>query len=107
VSLTSGDRFGIATTPVSSTAAATYTANGWFRSDTPGRSICLRLRDWSSPTAFIDTQQCAASTNSWQKLPTITRTTLAGHRLEFLVITYTPTAGDSLEIDGLTLTVTS
>ena len=49
--------------PVNSTAAGTvYTVQGSVRSDTPGKTVCLRLREWDAGAVIGSAQQCLATT---------------------------------------------
>ncbi len=90
--------------PVSSTGGGTvYTADGFFRSDTPGHSICLKLTE--AGTQSGSGVKCATSTMSWAALPEVAYTALAsGDTLSFSVVAKTPVSGNSFEVDDLSLT---
>jgi hypothetical protein len=89
--------------PVSNEPAGiAYHGTGWVRSDTPGHTVCIFIREWSSTSAIGSAKQCLASTTAWQQLPTVTYTTVGGASLEEYVYA-TGTSGDSFEVDGMSL----
>ena len=47
---------------------------------------------------------CLTATGEWQQWPAATLTPAAGHQLDAYTITVNAQAGDSYELDGLTLT---
>lgn len=83
-------------------AGVTYTGTGWFRSDSPGRTVCLYLREWGSSGAIATARQCLVATASWQAFPAVTYTTRGGVSLEEYVYS-TGAGGDTFEIDGMSL----
>jgi hypothetical protein len=92
--------------PVLSTGAGTaYTADGWMRSDTPGKEICLIVREWSAAGLEVSTaRQCVVATAAWQRFPRVSYTVgQSGGSLEAFVLQPSAAAGDSFEIDGLRL----
>lgn len=98
------------TRPVASTVAGkSYAATGWVRSDTPGRSVCIRIREFDSSGAQIGQHEsCVTSTTAWQQVPTVTYTTTAsGGQLTAFAIETGAGAGDSFELDGIQLTDSS
>ena len=109
VARTSGSSFSIVASPrpVSSTTAGTaYTAGGWVRSDRPGRTVCLVVRELTPGGAIVGSRSsCATARSGWVQLAA-TRYVAArsGDALDFAVTESGATAGDSFEADGLTLT---
>ena len=92
--------------PVGSSAAGTvYKAGGWVRSDTPGRKVCVGLRDWT-PTGITRTAPvCVTSTTSWQQLPIATyKAPRNGDKLDVYVVALNAAPGDSFQADALSLT---
>jgi hypothetical protein len=103
----SGTEFHIypTTRPVVSAVAGGYSAGGFVRSATPGRQVCLQLREAPPGTStFADTQTCVTTTSSWQGFPTVSRSATAGDTLTVNVIATNPQPGDSFDVDGLFLT---
>jgi hypothetical protein len=92
--------------PVASTVrAAVYHAGGWVRSDVAGRTLCLRIREWSSGVVVGAAKTCLFSSSSWQQFPTVSYTAAASKRqLDVYVYEWNASAGDSFEADGLSLT---
>jgi hypothetical protein len=85
------------------TAGAVYTARAWVRSETPGRTVCLRIREWSGGSAFGD-GTCLVATGSWQRTDVVRHVAVGGEGLEVYAYSDNPLAGDSFDLDGLTLT---
>ena len=83
-------------------AGVTYTGSGWVRSDTPGHSVCLTIREWGSSGAIGSAKACITSTRSWQRFPSVAYTTVGGASLEEYAYS-TGASGDSFEIDGMSL----
>jgi hypothetical protein len=92
--------------PVTSTVGgAVYTARGWARSDTPGRTVCIRIREFAGGTAVGAALSCLTSTAAWQQFAPVAYTASAsGNELEVYVYEWDAVAGDSFEVDGLELT---
>jgi hypothetical protein len=93
--------------PVGATPAGTrYTAAAWVRSETPGRTVCLRMREFNASGAVIGTSTagCAATTGSWQRLPDARHTAIGGASLDLYLYREGPVAGESFDVDGLRLT---
>ena len=89
------------------TAAVSYHGGGWIRSDTPGRRVCLYIREWTPANAVVAMPSaCVTTTQGWQAFPTVSYTTAqSGDSLEaFVMQPIGAVAGDSFEVDGLTLT---
>lgn len=92
--------------PVRSTVVGTtYVAGGWSRSATPGRQLCLRIREWSSAGSALGfSSTCVTSTSTWQEFPALSYTTQgAGGSVEVFVIQNGAVAGNSFEVDALSL----
>ncbi len=95
-----------ATRPIASTAAGKpYTASAWVRSDTPGRSVCVRIREFDSTGAQVGQRDsCVAATSTWKQIPPVTySTTKSGGQLTAFVLETGALAGDSFEVDGMQL----
>ena len=93
--------------PVTSTTAGTpYTGAGWVRSDLPGASVCVWIREWSSANAVAGSAKtCVTAGSAWQKFTTLSYTTLqSGGSLELFVYQVGTPASSSFEVDGLSLT---
>ena len=85
-------------------AGASYQASGWFRSDTPGRQLCLRVRERLADGTYLYGSSCIMTTSAWQAFPLVAYTTAAaGDRLDVYVAEYGAKNGDSFEVDGLSL----
>jgi PKD repeat protein len=53
---------------IKSTAAGTYTAGLWIRSDRPGATLRLRLREWNGTTLAGNAVTQATLTSAWQRV---------------------------------------
>jgi hypothetical protein len=81
-----------------------FTAGGWLRSETPGRTVCLRLREWSGTTQIGAAQTCRPTTGAWQRFNSLSYTANGGDSIELYVYQSTSSiAGDSFDVDGLSL----
>jgi len=93
--------------PVASTTAGTrYVAQGMFRSDTPGQTICFRLKEAnSSNVGKGQGQQCAVATTAWQAFPEVDYTSVAtGDSIALRIFQQANAAsGQSFEVDSLSL----
>lgn len=89
------------------TLGHTYVADAYIRSDTPGRSVCVTIREWANNfgTWVGSESSCVTATGSWQKVPTLYYApTLAGDGLDLSINQQTaPSPGDSFEVDGVQL----
>jgi Concanavalin A-like lectin/glucanases superfamily len=95
--------------PVQSTGAGlTYTAAGVVRSDTPGKSVCLQLREVTSTGTVVHsaTAACRVTTTTWTAFPAESITAQQnGDQIAFLVRRVSgAVAGESFEVDNLSLT---
>jgi Disaggregatase related len=91
--------------PVQSTAAGTtYSASAWVRADTPGRTLCLRVREWSATSQVGSASTCLTGTVGWKQFPTLGYTAAgSANQLDLYVFQRSAVAGDSFEADGFSL----
>jgi fibronectin type III domain protein len=92
--------------PVQSTTAGTvYTSSGVVRSDTPGKSVCLVVKEITSGGSVVQTQSgCATTTLQWAPFPQVSLTTQNdGDQITVVVRQSNAVAGDSFEVDALSL----
>jgi hypothetical protein len=88
----------------SATAGATYTATAWIRSATPGKSVCLRVREWRSGSVVGYSTGCTTATSTWKQLPPVTIVVAAsGDALDLFAYQGSAVSGDSFELDGVSL----
>ena len=87
------------------TAGTGYTGGGDFRSDTPGRTVCLKLLELSPTGATVATKQaCTTSQSSWTALPSVAYTAkTTGDSIGYRILEAPAQTGDSFEVDNLTL----
>jgi hypothetical protein len=93
--------------PVKNTVVGTpYSATGWLRSDKPGKQICLTLREWSAANVVVaSAASCLVTTGTWQQFPPAAYTIKqAGGTLEYFAVQQDGAAGDSFELDAMSLT---
>lgn len=100
--------YGLATSSSPVTGAppgGAFVANGRMRSGTPGKTVCLVVRELSPGGSVVrTTQQCAVTTASWASLPTTTATVAtAGDSLSVAVQQINGARGDSFEADNVSL----
>ncbi len=111
-SFTSAASYGLKATPTPVTKATTagqvYTGNGQIRSDTPGKSACLRLFEVAPGGATVGyAQTCVKTQTAWQAFPAVSYTAHAsGNSIGFRVLQSSGVAGNSFEVDNLSLTLT-
>jgi hypothetical protein len=82
----------------------TYVSWAYVRSDTPGKTVCLTVREWQNTWTWIgSSSQCVTTTSSWQEVgPLYYSQTLAGDGLDLSINQKdAPSAGDSFEVDGV------
>jgi len=93
--------------PVASTTAGTsYVADGMFRSDTPGQTICFRIKEFTASNAGKGQGlQCAVATTTWQAFPEIDYTSATtGDSIAVRIYQQANAAsGQSFEVDNLSL----
>jgi hypothetical protein len=91
--------------PVGTHAAGTkYEARAWIRSQTPGKTVCLRIREWSAGAAVGGAERCRVATGAWERLDAVPYTAVGGDSIELYAYQSNAAAGDSFDIDGITLT---
>ena len=106
---TSAKSYQLAASPrpvLNTSAGSVYTANGVVRSDTPGKSVCLVLKELTSAGDLVLTSsQCATAGAQWGPLAQTTLTAQnSGDRIAFLVRRPSgAVAGESFEVDTLSL----
>jgi Right handed beta helix region len=87
------------------TAGAVYTASAWLRSDTPGRLVCLRLRERAGGAPAGSASTCMRAGAVWRQFPVVTHAAKRqGSQLELDV--YQRTAAyeaDAFDLDGVEL----
>jgi hypothetical protein len=93
--------------PVSSThLGAVYRAGASVRSAIPGRTLCLRMREWAGSTVAGSAQSCLTATRSWQRFQDVTYKAQAdGRRLDVYVYELPAQRGDSFDVDDVSLAV--
>jgi hypothetical protein len=92
--------------PVQSTTAGTvYTSSGVVRSDTPGKSVCLVVKETTSGGSVVQTQSgCATTLSQWAPFPQVALTTQNnGDQIAVTVRQTKAATGDSFEVDALSL----
>jgi Concanavalin A-like lectin/glucanases superfamily len=93
--------------PVLNTSAGlVYTANGVVRSDTPGKSVCLLLKEFTSGgTLVLKSNDCTPAGSQWAPLPQVTLTAQNDGDSITLIVRRPSGAvsGESFEVDNLSL----
>ena len=95
-----------ATPPVADTvASATYTTTVWARSDTPGRNLCLRLREWTTSGSLVNSATtCQASTAGWAQFPWLSYVARGSHdQIDVFLFQKKGSTANSFEADGFVL----
>lgn len=106
---TSATSYQLAASPrpvLNTSVGIVYTANGVVRSDTPGKSVCLMLKELTSGgTLVLTSNACTMTGSQWAPLPQVTLTAQNnGDRIAFLVKRSSgAVAGESFEVDDLSL----
>src|SRR5204863_486803 len=105
-----GNGYAYTTNPrpvLSTTAGRLYHAQAQVRSATPGKRLCLVLREWATPTTIqAITPTCLTATSAWQWFPPLTYTTqTTGGSLELYVEQGGAQPGDSFDLDSMPLTL--
>jgi hypothetical protein len=82
-----------------------FRASGMVRSDTPGKSVCLKIQETDSSGAWVaSAQQCVTASTGWATFPNVDLTMLgSGHSLDFTVQQASGVVGDSFEVDNLSV----
>jgi hypothetical protein len=86
-------------------AGESFVADGKVRSDRPGKTVCLVIRELTPGGSVVQTkQQCATATASWAALPTTGLTVISsGDSLTLSVQQENGARNDSFEADTLRL----
>jgi chitodextrinase len=90
----------------SATQGSQYVGSAWIRSDTPGKTVCVNLRDVASNGSLAQpaVKSCAATTSSWAQLTTPTMSVVnTGDAVGFTITQASAAAGDSFEADNASL----
>src|SRR4051812_31186400 len=84
--------------PVTATKRGTaYRAQAFVRG-VPGRSLCMRVREWGSSDVVGSGQSCVTGTASWKPLPDVSYTARGdGHTLDLFVYELPARPGDSFD----------
>ncbi|HSD03534.1 MAG TPA: carbohydrate binding domain-containing protein, partial [Gaiellales bacterium] len=93
--------------PAKSIVAGTaYTLVGWVRSDHPGASVCLKLKEVSGGSSTVGSaQQCVTVTSAWQQFPAVGYSAkTSGDSLTVNIAESSPAAGATFDIDDTSLT---
>ena len=91
---------------VSSTEDGSYTASIWARSDTPGVTLKLRVREYVGGSRQGTVTETLALTSSWQRV-TVNYTPVApGSTLDFNAYTSNAPAGVCFQADDASITLT-
>jgi glucose/arabinose dehydrogenase/PKD repeat protein len=91
-------------TVASTTAGRVYTGGAYVRSDTPGRTVCLRIREWNASTLVAAKAVCRTTTAAWSQFAPLPYTaTASANQIDIYVSASNPIAGDSFEVDGISL----
>lgn len=90
---------------LNTTAGIVYVANGFVRSDTPGKSVCLLLKEFTSAgTNVLTSNLCATASSNWVQFPQVTLIAMnSGDQIALLVKRSNAVAGESFEVDNLSL----
>jgi hypothetical protein len=91
--------------PVRSSVAGTiYNATGWVRSDTPGHTVCLRVREWNGDALAGSAQACTSSTSDWKRFPALTYKVAGnGRAVDVYAFEYQSAPNDSFDVDAISL----
>ncbi len=90
---------------VSSTEAGTYTSSIWLRSDTPGTTVRLRLREYAHGIRQGTSTEALTLTSSWQQLTTTYTTVTPGSTLDVEAYVSNAAAGPCFQADDASLTL--
>jgi len=106
---TAARSYRLATSPrpvLDTSAGLVYTANGVVRSDTPGKSVCLLLKEFTSGgTLVLKSEDCTLTGSQWAPLPKVALTAQKDGDSIVLIVRRPSgaVAGESFEVDGLSL----
>ena len=85
------------------TAGQIFTARGWVRSSTPGKRICLRIREGLADGTNANATSCQIATSTWTAIGPVRYIAVGGVSLDAYVYQDGAAAGDSFDADGLSL----
>jgi hypothetical protein len=82
-----------------------FRASGMVRSDTPGKSVCLKIQERDSSGAWVASAQlCVTASTGWAAFPNVDVTMLgSGDSVDFIVQQASGVVGDSFEVDNLSI----
>jgi hypothetical protein len=101
-----GGNCGLNDTPnwVGTTGAGAYTASIWARSDTPGLTLKLRVREFASGVQQGSVTTSLALTSSWQQVTAAYTTVAPGSTLDFEAFTANSPVGVCFQADDASIT---
>jgi acid phosphatase type 7 len=83
--------------------AGDYVADAFVRSGAAGKTLCLKLSEFTTAGALVGaTQKCATSTAAWTALPQVARTVGVG-TLSVMIFEKRAAAGSTFEVDDVSL----
>ena len=78
-----------------------YRLGGWVRSDSPGATLCVRVRELGRNGRLIHaTEACTVTQRGWARLKLRSQSRAARHRLVVSLYEIGAEAGDSFELAG-------
>lgn len=83
-----------------------YRIGAWLRTDTPGLTVCLRIKEISPKDPLISvrtTETCMSPSTTWRHFRILRRTIARGDKLVFSIYSYGAVRGDSFEINRFTV----
>jgi hypothetical protein len=89
---------------VSYTGAGAYTAGIWARSDTPGLTLKLRVREYAGGVLQGSVTQSMPLTSSWQQLTAVYTPEVAGSSLDVEAFTSNSPVGVCFQADDVSIT---
>ena len=88
----------------STTAGTTYLLWAYVRSNTPGKRVCLRAREYSGTSVVRTVTTCVTATSSWVKLAPVAYTALrSGSSVDVDLYQSSAVSGNSFDADGVAL----
>lgn len=86
------------------TAGIKYSASAYVRSATPGRNVCLRVRESLASNELGAAETCVSAKATWTAFGALTYTVVgAAHKLDVYVYESGARNGDSFDVDGIKL----
>jgi hypothetical protein len=91
--------------PVAATSwGSLYSASAWVRSETAGRTVCARVREWAGRRLVASRKSCVTAGAEWQQIPPVVYMARGNwHELDADVYQAGPLPGDSFEVDAAEL----